>query len=144
MVNIAFAFIASLCLFLPLLREEKEDQTLGLILMTGISPFAYVLGKFGSRLLTFGKLLSIQIPFVVLSVTFGGVTLETVLVSYLLVFSYLFFISALCFFVSMIATSILSGVVIVIFLTHIFQYLIYLSKSSNYKFLALQEFVWDF
>ena len=39
-VNVFFILAASLFLFMPLVKEVKEENTLGLILMTGISPFA--------------------------------------------------------------------------------------------------------
>ncbi|MCM8530202.1 MAG: hypothetical protein NE330_03495 [Lentisphaeraceae bacterium] len=122
-LNIFFAFIASLCLFLPLIREEKEEDTLGLILMTGISPFAYVLGKFGSRFITFAKLISLQIPFIVLCVTFGGVTLDMVFTSYLLISCYLFLLSSITFIISLLTTSIFSGIIIFIPLTVGFHFI---------------------
>jgi hypothetical protein len=118
-VNICFTYISSFCLFLPLVREEKEEDTLGLILMTGISPFAYIVGKCGSRMATFVMMLAIQLPFTVLCVTLGGISLKLVLLAYLLVFSFMFFQSSLCFFVSLFTNSFISG----IFITCAFSYL---------------------
>ena len=61
-VNITFIYLASFCLFLPLIKEERDENTLGMILMTGVSPFAYLFGKIGSRVSMLVIMLSLQIP----------------------------------------------------------------------------------
>ena len=108
-INMIFAFLASFCLFLPLLHEEKEEDTLGIILMTGISPFAYIAGRCGSRMVSFTLILFLQVPFTLLCITFGGVTIDTILMGYLMVICYMFYISSLCFMVSMFTTSYFMG-----------------------------------
>ncbi|MDZ4683572.1 MAG: hypothetical protein SH850_00700 [Planctomycetaceae bacterium] len=60
--------------FSSTITEEKEEGTLGLLLMAGINPLGILLGKFGSRLSQAGCLVLLQIPFALLAVTLGGVT----------------------------------------------------------------------
>ncbi|MCM8536311.1 MAG: hypothetical protein NE334_10270 [Lentisphaeraceae bacterium] len=138
LTNLSFTFFATMCLFLTILREEKEEDTLGLILMTGISPFAYVIAKYGSRFVTYLKLVSIQIPFIVLSIVFGGLTIKAVLMSYLLIFSYTFFLTALSLVVSVISTSLFLGSVIVVLLTSA-VHLVGIYIKSGYQSFSLMS-----
>ncbi|MDG1894110.1 MAG: hypothetical protein P8J37_04295 [Fuerstiella sp.] len=53
--------------------EEKEEQTLPLLKMTGASPVAILLGKSGPRLVSVLLLLLLVTPFLLLAITLGGV-----------------------------------------------------------------------
>ena len=53
--------------------EEKEEQTLPLLKMTGASPVAILLGKSGPRLVSVLLLLLVVTPFLLLAITLGGV-----------------------------------------------------------------------
>lgn len=53
--------------------EEKEEQTLPLLKMTGASPAAILLGKSGPRLVSVLLLLLVVTPFLLLAITLGGV-----------------------------------------------------------------------
>jgi len=53
--------------------EEKEEQTLPLLKMTGASPIAILLGKSGPRLGAVLLLLLVVTPFLLLAITLGGV-----------------------------------------------------------------------
>ncbi|MDX1968116.1 MAG: hypothetical protein SFV23_13155 [Planctomycetaceae bacterium] len=57
------------------LTEEKEDGTLPLMMLTGISPLAILLGKSTSRLVLVLLLIVVQIPVALFAVTLGGATL---------------------------------------------------------------------
>lgn len=71
--------LAGVTYFSSTIAEEKEEQTLGLLRMTGLSPLSVVLGKSTSRLCGVLLLLASQFPFTVLAVTFGGISLGQVL-----------------------------------------------------------------
>ncbi len=57
------------------LTEEKEDGTLPLMMLTGISPLAILLGKSTSRLVQVLLLIVVQIPVALFAATLGGATL---------------------------------------------------------------------
>ena len=73
-INLVFISFIGISLFSSAITEEKEVDSLGLLLMTGTSPLSMLLSK-GTGKLIMGLLLVIsQFPFVLLSVTLGGVT----------------------------------------------------------------------
>lgn len=110
--NLFFVLAACLFLFLPLIKEEKEENTLGMILMTGISPFAYLLGRFGSRLFMFTLMLLVQIPVTYLCITMGGIDIPTILFSYGFLIVVAFHLGSAFILGSMLCTSIVSGIII--------------------------------
>ncbi|MEO2030378.1 MAG: hypothetical protein ABGZ23_31320 [Fuerstiella sp.] len=59
--------------FCTAIVEEKEEQTLPLLKMTGASPAAILLGKSGPRLVSVLLLLLVVTPFLLLAITLGGV-----------------------------------------------------------------------
>jgi hypothetical protein len=77
--NAALILLFGVHQFASVITEEKEHGTLGLMMLTGLSPVAILLGKTGSRLLQVLLLLAVQIPFSLLAITFGGVTLNQIL-----------------------------------------------------------------
>ena len=89
-------------LFAPSITEEKEEQTLGLLRMTGIGPAALILGKTIPRLIQLGLVLIVQLPLVWLTPTLGGVDWSLILNVYLLLFGQL---------ISTVALSMLASVV---------------------------------
>ena len=78
---LAITFIG-LSYFASAVAEEKEEQTLGLLRMTDLSPVAILLGKSTSRLCGALLLLAAQFPFTIVAVTFGGVSLRQVTAVY--------------------------------------------------------------
>lgn len=93
--NYFFITAAAIGYFSTLITEEKEEETLGLLRMAGISPLCLLLGKSCSRLSLALVLLSIQFPFALLSVTLGGVTLRQVTACYMSLAVYMFFLSGM-------------------------------------------------
>lgn len=81
--------------FAGVLAEEREEQTLGLLLMSGMSAATLLLGKSGGRLLTFASILAAQVPLMLLCVTFGGVTQLQVLAAYAGLMAHLVLVAAL-------------------------------------------------
>lgn len=75
--------------FASTLTEEKEEQTLGLLKLAGISPLSLLLGKWLPRVWTGSLLLLIQLPFAFLAVTLGGVLWTQILAAYAVLLSFL-------------------------------------------------------
>ncbi len=72
-LNLFFIALAGMSFFATAVTEEKEEGTLGLLKMAGMSRGAILLGKSTSRLLSSVLLLVIQVPFLLLAITLGGV-----------------------------------------------------------------------
>jgi hypothetical protein len=111
MVNLAFVAIAALGSFSAAITEEKEDETLPLLRMTGISPLAILFGKSTTQLLGALLLLVVQIPFTVLAVTLGGISIGQVLSAYAVLGATTFFLCNLALLGSVVCrTTIRAGV----------------------------------
>jgi len=108
--NLGLIAIATLGIFSSAITEEKEDQTLTLLRMTKLSPLAILFGKSTSRLFAALLLLAVQIPFTLLAVTLGGVSMEQVLSSYAVLGATTFFLCNLALLCSvMCRTTIRAG-----------------------------------
>lgn len=95
-VRIDFIFItlAACSWFCTTITEEKEEMTLGLLLMAGVNPISIVLGKHVPRLISALMLLVSQMPFLLLAITLGGVTVRQILAAFIALASYLLMISS--------------------------------------------------
>ena len=92
MVNFFAIAIFGLSTFASAITEEKEDDTLGLLQMTRLNPLAILLGKSTARLCEGLLLLAVQIPFTMLCITLGGVSMEQVLRCFAILAAFLFFL----------------------------------------------------
>lgn len=99
-LNVLLITVAGASFFSTVITEEKEEETLGLLRMAGLGPLALLLGKSVPRLVTAVLLLSLQLPFTLLSITLGGVTVHQVLAEYAALAAYLIFLSQLGLFSS--------------------------------------------
>ena len=72
-LDATFMTLLGIGFFSTSITEEKEEDTLGLMLMAGISPLGILAGKSGGRLWQSLLLIAVQYPFVILAVTMGGV-----------------------------------------------------------------------
>lgn len=72
-LDATFMTLLGIGYFSTSITEEKEEDTLGLMLMAGISPLGILAGKSGGRLWQSLLLVAVQYPFVLLAVTMGGV-----------------------------------------------------------------------
>lgn len=72
-LDATFMTLLGIGFFATSITEEKEEDTLGLMLMAGISPLGILAGKSGGRLWQSLLLIAVQFPFVLLAVTMGGV-----------------------------------------------------------------------
>ena len=73
-LDMVFLTLLGIGFFSSVITEEKEEDTLGLMLMAGISPLGILAGKSIGGLWQAILLIAIQHPFTLLAVTMGGVT----------------------------------------------------------------------
>ncbi len=104
--------IAGVLLFAPTITEEKEDQTLGLLRMTGIGPASLLLGKALPKLVQLLLVLIVQLPVVWLTRTLGGVDWLLMMNVYLLVFGQLIGVVALSMLASVVMRTSAGAVVL--------------------------------
>ena len=88
-LNLVFMTLLGIGFFSTAVTEEKEEDTLGLMLMAGISPLGILMGKSGGRLFQALLLISVQYPFTLLAVTLGGVTQDQVWSTYIGMLAYM-------------------------------------------------------
>ncbi len=88
-LNLVFMTLLGIGFFSTAVTEEKEEDTLGLMLMAGISPLGILMGKSGGRLFQALLLIAVQYPFTLLAVTLGGVTQDQVWSTYIGMFAYM-------------------------------------------------------
>ena len=100
MLNLGFIGVAALSIFSSAIAEEKEDETLTLLRMTNLSALAILFGKSTSRLLSALLLLAVQIPFTLLAITLGGVSLDQVWGAYAILGATTFFLCNLALLAS--------------------------------------------
>ena len=98
-LNVSFMTLLGVSFFSTSITEEKEEDTLGLILMAGISPLGILIGKSGGRLFQALLLMAVQYPFTQLAVTMGGVSQAQVSAAFLGLSAYMILLAgfgALC------------------------------------------------
>ncbi len=103
MVNLFGLVLGGITAFCSSITEEKEDDTLGLLRMTNLSPLAILFGKGVSRLVSGALLIVSQLPFTMLCVTLGGVSAATIWKGYEVLLCTLFFLCCLGLLTSVIA-----------------------------------------
>ena len=94
-LNFGVIALAGIGYFATALSEEKEEDSLGLLKMAGISPAALLLGKSTTRLISVLLMLAVEFPFVLLSITLGGVTMTQVIAMAAALAAYLVFVANL-------------------------------------------------
>jgi hypothetical protein len=93
--SFAFITLAGVSYFCSAITEEKEEGTLGLMRMAGLDPIAILLGKSTTRLYDALLLCSTMLPFAMLAVTLGGVSLGQVLAAATALAAYVFLLANL-------------------------------------------------
>ena len=89
-LNVLFIGLAGVSLFATAVTEEKEEGTLGLLQMANVGRAAIMLGKSTSRLVAALLLLGVQVPFVLLAITLGGVLLGQISAAFVCLAAFLF------------------------------------------------------
>ncbi len=101
-VNFFFITLAGVLGFSSSITEEKEEDCLGLLIMTGISPINLLASKMLARYTRGLYLILSQMPFIILAVTLGGVSLQQVVAVYSLLISFMFMLCCLGTLVSLV------------------------------------------
>jgi hypothetical protein len=94
-LNVAFIAAGGVSFFASAITEEKEENTLGLLMMTGLSPVGILFGKSTARMIQALLLLTVQLPFTLLAVTLGGVLTNQVLAAYASMLAFIVLLSNL-------------------------------------------------
>jgi ABC-type transport system involved in multi-copper enzyme maturation permease subunit len=102
--NLVFISLAALAFFSSAISEEREEMTLGLLRMTGLTPLSILFGKSTSRVLTGLALLLTQFPFTLLAVTLGGVSARQVAAAYCMLVAYTVFVGNFALFFSVLCS----------------------------------------
>src|SRR4030095_6329636 len=102
-MNLVFISLAGLSYFSSAITEEKEEMTLGLLRMTNLNPLSILLGKSASRQIGALLLLLSQVPFTLLAVALGGVTLAQIIAAYTCLGAYTLFLGNVALFHSVIS-----------------------------------------
>ena len=88
-LNLAFLTLIGIGAYSSTISEEKEEDALGLLRMAGVDALGLLLGKVGGRLWQALALLIVQYPFILLSITMGGVGIAQIQAAYIALAAYL-------------------------------------------------------
>lgn len=102
-VDLAFVILAGVSYFSSAISEEKEEMTLGLLRMTNLNPLSILLGKSTSRLCNAVLLFAAQLPFTLLAVTLGGISLRQIFAAYFTIAAFLALVSNLALLASVVS-----------------------------------------
>ena len=87
-LNAIFLTLLGVSYFSSAISEEKEEDTLGLMTMAGISPLGILLGKSTTRLFQVFLLIAVQYPFTLLAITLGGLMPDQIYAAYAALLAY--------------------------------------------------------
>lgn len=99
-LNVTFLTLMGIGAFSSTITEEKEEDSLGLLQMAGISRWGLLLGKMSGPLIQALLLVAVQYPITLLSVTFGGVSHVQVQAAYIALMGYLLMLAGVGTFCS--------------------------------------------
>lgn len=102
-IDCVFIVLAGCGWFASAITEEKEEMTLGLLRMTNLNPLSILLGKSTSRLCGALLLLAAQLPFTVLAITLGGISLGQIGAAYCTLGAFLVFLANLALLASVVS-----------------------------------------
>lgn len=102
-LQVACITLLGLSFFASAITEEKEEETLGLLRMTNLNPLSILLGKSTSRLCSALLLLVALLPFTLLAITLGGVSIAQILAAYCTLGAYTFLLCNVALLWSVIA-----------------------------------------
>jgi len=100
--NAVIISLLGISYFSSVITEEKEEDTLGLMTMAGISPIGILLGKSTTRLFQVLLLLAVQYPFTLLAITLGGLVPNQIYAAYLAEFAFTVMLANMGLFCSVI------------------------------------------
>ena len=95
-LNLFIITITGVIGFSSSITEEKEENTLGLLMMSGISSKTLIFSKASARVIRGIFLTLSQLPFVIISIAFGGISLSQIFALYTTLISYIIFLAFFC------------------------------------------------
>ena len=101
--NFWFITLAGVTFFATAITEEKEEATLDLLKMAGMSPLAVLAGKWAPRVVGGILLLSVQLPFTILAITLGGVLWDQVIAAFCSLLAHLVLVGCIGLFASVVS-----------------------------------------
>ncbi|QDT94376.1 hypothetical protein [Gimesia algae] len=122
-LNFWLVTLAGIGFFSTAITEEKEEETLPLLKLAGINALALLAGKSSVRALRVILLLMGQLPFLLLSVSLGGITPLQIYATLAAMIGYIILISNFALLCSVYAKR--SGEAIALVLTALFFYFIF-------------------
>lgn len=142
-----FITLLGIGLFCSAITEEKEEQTIGLLRMAGLRPLAILLAKSTARFYDAVMLFAILMPFALLAVTLGGVSVMQVLACAIALAAYTFLLANMGLLMSVLrpTTTAASGLMaLLLIVTHLVPWLFWsnplgriLSESSIWHSLTV-------
>ncbi len=142
-LGVALITLAGIGHFSSSITEEKEEGTLGLLLMANISPLAVLLGKSTNRVFSAMLVLLTLFPFALLSLTLGGITSLQIVAAFLSLAAYLFFVANLALVVSVLVNRSNEAVVVMTLLMMILLGVPEVLNSSVQDLIAHHELTED-
>ncbi len=103
-LNVLFILLAATSYFASSITEEKEEGTIALLVIAGVSLTGLLLAKSTTRILEGVLLLAVQLPFALLAVALGGVMWDQVIASYIALGGFLVLSGNLALLASVVAT----------------------------------------
>lgn len=94
-LDMGFIGLAGAASFATCIAEEKEEGTLGLLRMTDLSAISILLGKTAAPLINITLLLVAQVPFLLLAVTLGGVSVTQISAAVFALAGFILFVAGL-------------------------------------------------
>ena len=92
-LGLALISLAGVGHFCNSITEEKEEGTLGLLLLANISAMGILLGKSTNRILSVLLIFAAQFPFALLAITLGGISVTQIIATFIALGGYLFLIA---------------------------------------------------
>lgn len=109
LTNLILVSLAGTSYFATPIAEEKEEETLGLLMMAGVSRLGILLGKSTSRLIFTLVMGLIELPFLLLAVTLGGVTRHQIWCGFAMVTGFAVLVSNLGLLCSVVCSTTVSA-----------------------------------
>ena len=124
-----FSTLGAVHLFSSAISIEKEAGVMDLLVITGMRPFDFLLGRFVARFCQILYLLFLQLPFCIFGITLGGVHANHLLSSFCLLIIWLFFIGMISYLTSVLYSNRKES----LFVSSIVGFCLYLICAPAYK-----------
>ena len=137
---IAMTFTA-ITSFASAITQDKENNSLGLILISDSSPSSYIRGRFLGRSIHIISLLTIILPIALFAITLGGVATKQILQVFFTICLWITLVSFVCFWASsLFATTKESTLVSIVAISCLFFIMLLFKFSPIHKINVIMSF----